>query len=143
MSDLLTATKTVIGEARGESYEGMLAVAYVIRNRAQNKRWWGGPSWESVCLAPWQFSCWNSEKYGGQPFLRDLTAGDILGNSTYRKCLRAVLYVHDVDLPDITEGSTHYVVYSWLLNPKLRPAWADELTPTVKIGDHTFFTALR
>src|SRR5690625_2441115 len=118
----------------------MFAVACVIRNRAENPGWWGGPDWGSVCLKPWQFSCWNkSSKNGGQAWLRDLSLSDI--EAEYPKCLAAVKEARSGQ-PDITGGATHYVVTTWLDNPKLRPAWADQLMPTVTIGAHSFFTFL-
>ena len=56
--DLDIAARTIWGEARGEGPEGMRAVAHVIANRATKGGWWGDTLW-SVCLKPWQFSCWN------------------------------------------------------------------------------------
>lgn len=142
MNDILATTKTVIGEARGETLIGQAAVAWVIRNRAEHPRWWGGPSWESVCLDPWQFSCWNEDN-PNKDFLLSLSMDDILSNQTYRLCMRTVIGVYDKMVPDPTGKATHYVVSSWLDDPDLRPAWADELTYVAKIGHHTFFTALR
>jgi len=137
--DLLVPARTVVGEARGEDYEGKLAVACVIRNRAENPRWWGGPDWDSVCLKPWQFSCFNDPKYGGQPFLWNLQLDDIA--EQYPDCLSAVEEVKKGAI-DLTGNATHYVVTSWLHDPDLRPAWANELVPTVVIGHHSFFSAL-
>jgi len=57
MSELITMAKTVWGEARGESVKGQIAVAWVIKNRADNPRWWG-KTIEEVCLKKYQFSCW-------------------------------------------------------------------------------------
>ena len=50
--------RTCWGEARGLGQSGMLAVAFVIRNRAVSPRWWG-TDFVTVCLQAWQFSCWN------------------------------------------------------------------------------------
>jgi N-acetylmuramoyl-L-alanine amidase len=47
---------TIYGEARGESWEGMLAVGFVIVNRS---RLWK-QSIKEVCFAKNQFSCYNS-----------------------------------------------------------------------------------
>lgn len=139
--DVIIAAKTIYGEARGESFGGQVAVAWVIRNRADNPRWWGGPDWKSVCLADWQFSCWND----GNPNLnklRALTTDDLLACDAAQGCLTAVLMVARDLVNDPTGGATHYVVTSWLNDPKLRPAWANELRQTAVIGNHTFFTAL-
>ncbi len=46
---------TILLEAQGEEYEGMLAVACVIRHRADQRRL----SYDAVCMQPKQFSCYN------------------------------------------------------------------------------------
>ena len=51
------AIRTIWGEARGEGEPGMTAVAHVLLNRLKDGRW--GTALGSVCLAPYQFSCWN------------------------------------------------------------------------------------
>jgi spore germination cell wall hydrolase CwlJ-like protein len=50
--------RTLWAEARSQGGEGMHAVANVILNRAAQPDWWGKDI-RSVCLAPYQFSCWN------------------------------------------------------------------------------------
>ena len=57
-SDLNIMAKTIWGEARGEPYNGQVAVAWVIRNRAERGGWFGNTIRE-VCLKDQQFSCWN------------------------------------------------------------------------------------
>lgn len=140
--DVIIAAKTIYGEARGESFGGQVAVAWVIRNRADNPRWWGGPDWRSVCLSPWQFSCWND----GNPNLnrlRALTTDDLLArDGAAQSCLTAMLAVNANLCADLTGEATHYVVTDWLHDPDLRPGWADALRQTAVIGRHTFFTAL-
>nr|WP_240796909.1 cell wall hydrolase [Terasakiella sp. SH-1] len=54
----LTMARTLYGEARGEGRHGMECVAQVILNRVNRGGWWGNDI-ASVCLKPWQFSCWN------------------------------------------------------------------------------------
>ena len=49
--------RTIWGEARGDGRPGMEAVALVILNRARHPGWWGDEP-ASVCLDPYQFSCW-------------------------------------------------------------------------------------
>ena len=51
-------TLTLLGEAENTGVSGMQHVASVILNRARIGGWWGHDV-RSVCLAPWQFSCWN------------------------------------------------------------------------------------
>ena len=51
--------KTLLGEARGEGYAGMYAVACVIQQRVINRH----KTAKDICLKnngkTWQFSCWN------------------------------------------------------------------------------------
>jgi N-acetylmuramoyl-L-alanine amidase len=50
--DRVTLARTLYGEARGEPTEGQIAVAWVILLSLEG-------AVAQVCLAPWQFSCWN------------------------------------------------------------------------------------
>lgn len=54
---LAVLAATLIGENSAGGYRGMQSVANVIVNRADNPRWWGSTI-RSVCLKPYQFSCW-------------------------------------------------------------------------------------
>lgn len=53
--------KTIYGEARDFGVLDRLAVGDVIRERVLRPGWWGN-SWESVCLCPGQFTCWEEER---------------------------------------------------------------------------------
>lgn len=60
--DVVTLARTLWGEARGEPIEGQVAVAWVIRNRADGARFAGQllgreGAVAHVCLTLWQFSC--------------------------------------------------------------------------------------
>lgn len=55
-AETMTVYETIIYESSGESLEGQVAVAKVIRNRAKDRRL----SFDEVCLQPYQFSCWNT-----------------------------------------------------------------------------------
>lgn len=58
--DLDVLTRTLFGEARGESAEGQAAVGYVVKNRANwtPSAWWGDTI-SGVCKKSYQFSSWN------------------------------------------------------------------------------------
>lgn len=129
MTGLETVARTVYGEARGEPWAGKLAVAWVIRNRADNPGWWG-TDYTSVCLKPSQFSCWlagdpNSEK------LKAVTTADPF----FRECLAAAASVIGGIDPDPTRGATSYKV-TLLPWPK---DWGDEKPRLVEIGHHSFY----
>ena len=53
-----TVVRTVIGEAANQGARGQIAVASVIRNRAQSGQFSSDPA--KVALQPGQFSTWNS-----------------------------------------------------------------------------------
>lgn len=129
--DVDTLARTIWGEARGEGYQGMQAVANVVVNRARIGGWWG-TTIETVCRKPWQFSCWlptdpNSLK------LRSVTLADTAFATAYEIARRAVAGT----LADITGGATHYHEKS------IRPAWVSGATLTKSIGNHLFYRGVR
>ncbi len=119
--------RTIWGEARGEGTAGMQAVANVIMNRAANPGWWGTDI-QSVCLAPWQFSCWNPT----DPNLIQLTGVDA-SDPQFAVALQLAQAAVAGQLPDITGGATSYY------NPSLvQPSWASSMTVTAQIGSQVF-----
>lgn len=84
LTDRLTLALTMWAEAGGDSRQGnssveeRIAVGCVIRNRLL--RWQSfratSPTYKAVCLAPWQFSCWNDAK--DQNHLRLMAMADRL-----------------------------------------------------------------
>lgn len=123
---------TVLLEAEGEPFQGKLAVAWVIRNRMDQRR----QGIHDVILARGQFSCW-LEDYAGMRRAR-LTG---IHPSVWHDCWRAASGAFFGDLDDPTDGATHY------LNPTLTrelrpdhdlPGWYDPGLVTVAIGGHEF-----
>lgn len=126
--------RTIYGEARSEPWLGQLAVAWVIRNRADRPSWWGHDV-ESVCRKPLQFSAWNSD----DPNLPILQAAT-LEAQPFRQAWRAALTAYDRAEADPTNGATHYHT---LTAPSFArtwpPAWALQLVPRAVIGGHRFY----
>lgn len=142
LNDIVTVACTVYGEARGEPFEGKVAVANVIMNRVKSPGWWGKDI-TSVCLAPWQFSCWNSNDPNRaiiETFRRSFMRKEMYGikgairDSSFCECMSIAAAVIGGRLPDITEGSAHYYVKAIPA-----PPWAKGKKPTVEIGSHLFF----
>lgn len=135
-ADLEVAWRTVWGEARGEPFEGKLAVAWVIRNRWQNQ---GGQFAADVtaaaaCLRRWQFSCWLPAD-PNLPRLLAVPAGDPMA----LECLEAVARAfRAAPAADPTGGATHYHA-AWLSPP---PDWAAGREPSARIGRHLFFAGV-
>lgn len=128
--DSAIVARTAWGEARGEGSDGMHCVINVIQNRvASGIRWWGH-SPRSVCLHPWQFSCWNA----GDPNrakLLSVTETDKQFNEALKLTDRALAG----DLSDITHAATSYYD-SRMRKP---PKWAIGIDPVFIGGHHWFY----
>lgn len=128
VSDTTWAILTIYGEARGESRDGKIGVAEVIRNRTR-KRYQSSGTVASTCLQPYQFSMWNT----GDPnrrlaALADDTDGVVLA------CLEAWAAAQAGS--DLTHGAVLY------LNPHIvtnLPPWVHEAEQVAEIGSHTFY----
>lgn len=129
VDDLLVMARTVWAEARGEGEIGMLAVACVIVNRANDpgKDWWGDDI-PSVCLKPYQFSCWlESDPNRGKLLMVGPDDKQFL--RALRVCAGALLQ----DGRDPTGKADHYH------HRAIAPAWAKGKTPSASIGNHVFY----
>jgi spore germination cell wall hydrolase CwlJ-like protein len=113
--DVLTAARTIWGEARGCGYFGMMGVASVILNRHKHPLKMWGATVASVCLAPRQFSCWN-EGDPNRPKMLAVTEAD----QTFATALALAVRVQDGSLLDITDGADCYYARS-MSSP---PVWA-------------------
>lgn len=127
---LQIAARTIWCEARGETEEGQRAVAHVLVNRLRSKRW--GSNLAALCLAPFQFSCWNTRDPNR------IAAASLPDNNPALLKMAAMIEVAlDDGDHDPTDGSTHYY------NPKVvpdPPAWTKPpAIQTAVIGNHVFF----
>lgn len=136
-ADVLALARTLWGEARGESRMGQIAVAWVIRNRAENPGWWsrqrdGIPddTIEAVCMEPNQFTCWWDTQLVK---VRTRTKAQL---GTLMDVARGVL---NDEIPDPTGGADHYHT---ILRPSYErswpPSWAKGRVG-VTIGSHIFY----
>jgi N-acetylmuramoyl-L-alanine amidase len=145
--EIVLVAQTVFGEARGESYDGKVAVAWTIRNRAEKRSpagspmWWGG-TYRDVCLKPQQYSCWNK----GDPNLRALLDEFHPNRPQTRvglECLHAVMAVLLGHEKDPTCGATHYHTIERPPGAEVwPPKWAKGLTP-LSIGRHKFYGGVK
>lgn len=112
--ELLLLSKLVTGEARGESYEGQVAVAAVVINRVIDPRF--PNSIEDVIYQKNAFSVVNDGSINMKPT-----------ESAY-KAAQEALYGQD---------PTNTAVYFW--NPEIATCnWIKTLNPHVRIGNHVF-----
>ncbi len=132
MSDIDTLARTLYGEARGEPYLGKVAVANVVYNRASiglRHPHFGEGTIASACLAPWQFSCWNSNDPNREVILAVTDVDPI-----YADCLDIAATACAGQLDDVTDGATYYFAKG---SPE--PAWAVDKSPCAKVGKHLFY----
>jgi len=127
--DLEIMARTIWGEARGEPYNGQVAVGDVIMNRTRHPKRWANTV-RGVCRQKWQFATWldhDAVHAANKRKMLDVTLED----ESLRRAVRACLDAYD---DDITEGSDHY--YADTIEP---PPWTKNMTFTRKIGHHLFF----
>ncbi|MEG1311360.1 MAG: cell wall hydrolase [Romboutsia sp.] len=112
--ELLLLSKLITGEARGESYEGQLAVAAVVINRVKDSRF--PDSIRDVIYQKNAFSVVKDGSINMQPT-----------ESTY-KAAQEALYGLD---------PTNEAIYFW--NPEIATCkWIRTLEPYMRIGNHVF-----
>ena len=122
--------RTLYGEARGESIDGKIGVAFVIKNRAETLKYktFGDGSILSTCLADKQFSCWNETDPNRTKCLEVTTA-----DKSFCECVIVAYKVLLGFLEDPTKGCDHY----WSRKIK-DPYWAKDMTGKILLGDHYF-----
>lgn len=121
------AARTMYGECRGEPEEGQRAVAYILINRLKDGRW--GNSLATVCLWPYQFSCW----LPNDPNVKVLAALP----DTDPSLAKFGAFIHQAffNTNDPTFGATHY--YSTSM--KTEPPWTKGAILCATIGRHRFY----
>lgn len=128
---VLTLARTVYGEARGETFEGKVAVAHVILTRFRSGKWFAGDTIAATCLKPHQFACWNSGD-ANRSQLMDATLTD----KAFAECLYAALGALLGRIPDPTGGATHYHTSA------VHPDWAKGHTSVATIGRHLYYRGI-
>jgi hypothetical protein len=131
---------TVYGEARGETFQGRLAVACVLRNRLRSGRW--GTNYTEVCTARKQFSCWNLTD-PNRALLMHLSVKAAAGRpipAVLRECyVLADVFMAD-DMIRMVGNATHYYAPAAMVPKHRVPTWAVG-EPLARIGGHLFFLA--
>lgn len=129
--DLDTFVRTLSGECRGEPLNGQIAVAYVIKNRAQWEphAWWGHTIGQ-VCRKPHQFSCWSESEHNASNLAHMLRLETT--DSEYIALETVCLDVLHGNVPDPTGGADHYKVHG------TPTAWGNTVIP-IRVGAHDFY----
>lgn len=113
-------------ETSGEPDPAGLIVAFVICNRKRAATWFGSTLGE-VCLAPYQFSCWNTS----DPNRRRLAHAGTASMSHYEEMVEQALAQ---SCPDPSQGALYYFTDG--IEP---PHWASKLTRLPKVGKFNLF----
>lgn len=117
---------TLWHEARGEGYDGIVAVASVIYNRAAAMNTPPLPEdFLRVCLKKKQFSCFNN---GVKPA--------IIKTATDRKIWRVCVGISRQMVAGVFTPTHQYCYY--YAHSKCKPKWAEKAKESMVVGNHTF-----
>ena len=141
LSDIRHGVATLMGEARGETYNARRGVADCILNRAAHDG-----SIQAACTRPWQFSSWNHTDPNYNLVTRIAKSDQLIIEiaSAMHDCL--IVFMEALDehwrwLPTLsgvsgaTANCTHYFDDS--IAP---PTWADPRKFVIKLGRLNFFS---
>lgn len=121
-AEILVIALTILGEARGEGFEGMAGVASVIQTRAIERK----QTASQVCLAPKQFSFWN----GG---VSEAKQQELLKNPQASNAIRLAKLVIEKRMPDVVNGANHYHTL------QVYPKWSKGEQVVATIRNHKFY----
>ncbi len=127
IADVFFLAFTVWREARGESYEGKLAVAQSIMNRVRLPSWWGD-SVQGVVTKKWQYSSLTDPKD------LQLTTWPREDDARWQECLQLALDVVNGDVGNPVPGADSY--YAVTIPA---PKWATDGAFVRQIGNHRFY----
>lgn len=113
-------------EARGEPYEGKVALVYSIMHRVAHPKWWGRDI-PSVVTRKWQYSSMTNPSDG------QLTLFPVYDLS-WEECLQIALNVLDQKVANPAPGADSYYAAD-----TLKPSWANTARFIVRIGKHCFY----
>lgn len=132
-----TLARTLYGEARREGADEMTAVCHVVLNRRDAARWWGRTV-ESVCLKPFQFSCWNEFDPNRRKLLNATEAEAPFATALEIARRLLAMVATERARADTTNGATHY--HARRLNPL--PRWARGRTSCAVTRGHVFYRGI-
>jgi spore germination cell wall hydrolase CwlJ-like protein len=121
--------RTIWGEDRSGGISNMADVACVVLNRVKKPCWWGN-SIITVCLKPYQFSCW-LESDPNHAKLIAVSDDDL----QFMEAMGIANQAVGGTLLDTVNGATSYYAKSM----KEPPKWSDALSPVYENSHHLFF----
>ena len=114
-AEVIVLAQTIYGEAEGENFLTKLAIGQIIKNRVE-RQWRGAKTYQEVCWAPRQFSCWNE----GSPRLRAMLKPQ---GQAWNESLRAAFAV----LQGLHGDEKLKNVYHYTDTSIGRPIWAEDM----------------
>ena len=121
-AQVIVVALTLLGEARGEGFEGMAGVASVIQTRSIERH----QTPQAVCLAPLQFSFWNVKH-------SDAEKAKLLASPQGQNALHLARLVCANKMPDVVNRANHYHALS------VSPKWAKDKALVALIKNHKFY----
>jgi spore germination cell wall hydrolase CwlJ-like protein len=122
--------QAVYFEARGEPFEGRMAVAQVVLNRVADPRW---PA--QLCAVVFQNQ---HRRHNCQfSFACDGKADRPREDAAWQSALHLARLLNAGHIRDLTGQATHFHAVH------VRPFWTAAFTPTVSIGRHRFYRAAK
>lgn len=123
--------RTIFGEAKPHDVDDAKKITCSILNRTRPGNIWPDDVSE-VCLQPKQFSCWNHN----DPGYKRITEKKTAQGAWFDQCMAIAADALAGDLPDITDGCTHY--HTIKLPASKRP-WTKGKTPACQSSAHSFY----
>ena len=128
---------TIYGEARGESLQGMVAVAYTVINRAVNR------TICAVVLAKKQYSIYNNNAAYVQAATNatiEPPQKNIIDKRSWEQSIKAARLVINNEVTDPTKGSTNYIAPMVMRQKHYHiPKWSKEFKLVAIIDNHRFY----
>jgi len=124
LNDYVCMVEAIHFEAKGENYEGKVAVANVIKNRVAHSGFPGDVC--GVVTQRRQFSY----RDDGKP---TLVLKNKIEEESFKESARIALLAVNDSLADNTGGADHYYAHN-----KVEPYWKDAATHSKVLGNHTF-----
>lgn len=129
--------RAIFGEARGESKKGKIGVGWVIRNRADNPRWWGN-SYHTAILKEqrgiFQFNALNPNDANYRSVIDPFQTSSQSDKNAWYECYEIAGQILSGNVDDPTKGADHFFSIDIPT-----PFWADKEKFTVQIGKHKFY----
>lgn len=124
--DLHCLAQAIYYEARGEDLTGQMAVAEVVMNRVESKRY---PN--SICGVVFQNE--RARHRCQFSFACDGKSDNPPQSAAWTRAKLVASYLYKNDHLQLTQAATHYHA------DYVTPSWANHLHETVKIGRHIFY----